>query len=535
MKRFLLLAALSIVAAVSCSKGPQSPFAHRVADYAVVTFEAPDLSGITDNGKEVLRLYRYAADVVDSIYWQQYFGDRQALLDGIEDPYQKTFAEINYGPWDRADGSSFVEGYGDRPAGAGFYPSDMTVAEFNAWDNPDKDSPYTLVRRAADGSLETVWYHDAFKSYIEKIENALKVAADVTIKPSVRKYLLAKAEALKTDNYYESSLAWLDMDDSKMDLVIGPNEVTDDQLLGIKRSYEAYVLLKNEAKTNELMQYVSRISELQEDLPGDPAYKAFQPGAGSNIFSCDALYYAGKANAGVKVIALNLPFDADVQRDRGTRTILLQNVIQSKFNYIIKPTAERLLDAETAEHVSSDAFFWNIVFREVAHGLGVKETVNGKGSVDQALGSVAATFEELKSNAAGVLLVSKLQKRFNIRNHYFSKDDALTTFFASLVRSERFGEASALGRSRVIIYNYLNEAGAFKHKPSGQYDLDLDKMEKALSDLTAFVLKTQATGDRDGALAFENKYSKRSSDYEIDLRNLRIEMIPADIILKFKQ
>ena len=186
MKRFLLLAALSIMAAVSCSKGPQSPFAHRVADYAVVTFDAPDLSGITDNGKEVLRLYRYAADVVDSIYWQQYFGDRQALLDGIEDPYQKTFAEINYGPWDRADGSSFVEGYGDRPAGAGFYPSDMTVAEFNAWDNPDKDSPYTLIRRAADGSLEDVWYHDAFKSYIDKIENALKVAADVTIKPSVR-------------------------------------------------------------------------------------------------------------------------------------------------------------------------------------------------------------------------------------------------------------------------------------------------------------------------------------------------------------
>ena len=166
---------------------------------------------------------------------------------------------MNYGPWDRADGNSFVEGYSDRPAGAGFYPANMTVEEFNAWDNPDKNSPYTLVRRAADGSLETVWYHDAYKSYIDKIENALKVAADVTIKPSVKKYLLAKAEALKTDKYYESSLAWLDMDDSKMDLVIGPNEVTDDQLLGIKRSYEAFVLLKNLAKTDELMQYVSRI------------------------------------------------------------------------------------------------------------------------------------------------------------------------------------------------------------------------------------------------------------------------------------
>ncbi len=534
MKKYLLLAALSLALAVSCKQAPESPFARKVADYAVVTFEAPDLSGITDNGKEVLRLYRYAADVVDSIYWQQYFGDKQALLNGIEDPLQKTFAEINYGPWDRADGKSFVEGYGDRPAGAGFYPADMTVEEFEAWDNPDKDSPYTLVRRAADGSLEAVWYHDAYKPYIEKIENSLKVAADVTIKPSVREYLLKKIEALKTDNYYESALAWLDMDDSKMDLVIGPNEVTDDQLLGIKRSYEAYVLLKNLTQTDELMQYVSRIGELQEDLPGDPEYKTFQPGTGSNIFSCDALYYAGKANAGVKVIALNLPFDADVQRDRGTRTILLQNVIRAKYNSIIKPTGERLLDAETAEHLSPDAFFWNIVFREVAHGLGVKETVNGKGSVEQALGSSAATFEEIKSNAAGVLLVCKLQKHFDIRNHYFYRDDALTTFFASLVRSERFGEASALGRCSVIIFNYLNEAGAFEHKPSGQYILNLDKMENALSDLTAFVLKTQATGDREGAQAFESKYSKHSADYEEDLRNLRLEQIPADIRLNFK-
>ena len=325
------------------------------------------------------------------------------------------------------------------------------------------------------------------------------------------------------------------MNDSKMDLVIGPNEVTDDQLLGIKRSYEAYVLLKNEAETKELMHYVSRINELQEDLPGDPAYKTFQPGAGSNIFSCNALYYAGKANAGVKVIALNLPFDADVQRDRGTRTILLQNIINAKYNYIVAPTGERLLEGDAAELLSSDAFFWNIVFREVAHGLGVKETVNGKGSVEQALGNTAATFEELKANAAGVLLVCKLQNHFNIQNHYFSKKSALTTFFASLVRSERFGEASSLGRSSVIIYNYLREAGAFRRKPSGQYLLDLNVMENALSDLTAFVLKIQATGDREGAAAFEEQYSKRREDYNEDLLNLRLEKIPADLRFEFKR
>ena len=532
MNKKYILAALALVAAVSCNER-KSPFDRDVANYAVVNIEAPDLSGITDNGKEVLNLYRFAADEVNAIYWEQYFGDKNTLLNGISDPVQRTFAEINYGPWDRTTGKSFVEGYEDRLPGAGFYPADMTKEEFDAWDNADKNSPYTLVRRAADGSLETVWYHDAYKAHIEKIGNYLKAAADITIKPSVAAYLLSKAEALKTDNYYESSLAWLDMDDSKMDLVIGPNEVTDDQLLGIKRSYEAFVLLKNETHTQELMQYVSRIGEFQEDLPGDPAYKTFQPGAGSNIFSCDALYYAGKANAGVKVIALNLPFDRDVQKDRGTRTILLENIINAKYNYIVAPSGEVLLEREDAEHLSSDAFFWNIVFREVAHGLGVKETVDGNESVEEALGSVAPTIEEVKANTAGVLLVCKLQNCFDI-HHIFTKEDALATFFSSLVRAERFGEGSALGRANIIIYNYLAKAGAFQRKASGQYSLDYKKMETAISDLTALMLKVQATGDKAFAEEFESTYSKRNADYDADRMNLGLEGIPADIRFNFK-
>ena len=531
MNKKIVIIAMALLALASCNKAPKSPFARKVADYAVVKIETPDLSDISDNGKEVLNLYRFIADEIDAIYWKQYFGDRESLMNVISDPYQKTFAEINYGPWDRSTGYSFVHGYADRLPGVGFYPADMTRQEFDAWDNPDKNSPYTLIRRAADGSLETVWYHDAYKEHIDKIANYLAAAADITIKPSVKKYLLAKADALRSDNYYESAMAWLDMDDSKMDLVVGPNEAADDQLLGIKRSYEAFVLLKNQARTDELMQYVSRISEFQQDLPGDDAYKTFQPGAGSNIFSCNALYYAGKANAGIKVIALNLPFDTDVQRDRGTRTILLENIINAKYNHIINPTGQVLLESDYQEHLSSDAFFWNIVFREVAHGLGVKETVNGKGSVEDALGSAALTFEEIKANAAGVLLVTKLQNHYDIRN-LFTREDALTTFFVSLVRSERFGEGSALGRANIIIYNYLNEAGAFKRKESGQYSIDFAKMQAALSDLTALVLKTQATGDREFAVDFENRYSKRNDNYNADLMNLGLEKIPADIRFK---
>ncbi len=534
MKRFLILGVLALVAFSSCQKSAKSPFSRRVSEYPVVTIAAPNLSGITDNGKEVLNLYRFAADEVDAIYWEQYFGDKEALLSGISDPVQKTFAEINYGPWDRTDGKAFVEGYEDRLPGAGFYPADMTLAEFEAFDDPDKNSPYTLIRRGENDSLRTVWYHDAYKDHIDKIANYLTAAADITIKPSVKKYLLSKADALKTDKYYDSGLAWLEMDDSKMDLVIGPNEADDDQLLGLKRSYEAFVLLKNETRTDELMQYVSRIGEFQQDLPGDPAYKTFQPGAGSNIFSCDALYYAGKANAGIKVIALNLPFDNDVQRDKGSRTILLENIIRAKYNKIVDPTGKVLFEQGAAQHLSPEAFLWNIAFREVAHGLGVKETINGKGSVSDALGSTALALEEVKVNAAGVLLVCKLQSHFDI-HHLFTKEDALATFFASMVRSERFGEASAIGRANTMIYNYLREAGAFERKPTGQYSLNFAKMESALSDLTALVLKTQATGDREFAADFENRYSKRSPDYEADLRNLGLEGIPADIRFKFKK
>ena len=533
MKLNYLPIILVAAAVCACDHAPTSSLDRPVAASALVTIETPDLSGITDNGKEVLNLYRFAADEVNAIYWEQYFGDKDALLGSLTDPAQKTFAEINYGPWDRVDGKSFVAGYEDRLPGAGFYPADMTVEEFEAWENPDKLSPYTLIRRAEDGSLQTVWYHDAYQKHIGKVAHYLTAAADITIKPSVREYLLSKAQALQSDNYYDSGIAWLEMDDSKMDLVIGPNETADDQLLGIKRSYEAFVLLKNEARTAEMMQYASRIGEFQEDLPGDPAYKTFQPGTGSNIFSCDALYYAGKANAGIKVMALNLPFDTDVQRDKGSRTILLENVIRAKFNSIVLPAGEVLLDSDEAAHLSSDAFYWNIAFRELAHGLGVKETINGQGSVEQALGSTALTFEEIKSLAAGALLVSKLQGHHDIP-HLFTKEDALTTFFATLVRAERFGVGSALGRANTIIYNYLREAGAFERHDSGKYSLDYGKMEAALSDLTALVLETQATGNKAFARQFEEKYSQRSEDYKADLMNLGLEKIPVDIRFDFK-
>lgn len=529
---FAFVAVLGLL--VSCDHKSKSSFSRQVADYALVTIPAPNLNGITDNGKEVLNLYRFAADEIDAIYWDQYFGDKSALLERLSDPFQKTFAEINYGPWNRVNGKSFVEGFNDRPLGAGFYPADMTEEEFMAFEDSTKNSPYTLIRRGEDGSLKTVWYHDAYKEHIDKIAAYLTAAADITIKPSVKEYLLSKAEALKTDDYYESGKAWLAMEDSKMDLVIGPNETADDQLLGIKRSYEAFVLLKNLDRTEQLMKYASRMEEFQRMLPVEDAYKSFQPGSRSDIFSCDAIYYAGKANAGIKVIALNLPFDADIQRDLGTRTILLENVIRQKFNYVISPAGNVLLESGDRAHLSQDAFFWNIVFREVAHGLGVKETVNGKGTVEEALGNHALSFEEMKGNVVGMYLVCKLQNHIAM-DRLFTTEDALTTFFTSLARSERFGEGSALGRANTMIFNYLKEKGSFERHPDGRYSIDYGKMEDALEDLAALILKTQATGDAEFAASFENTYSHLAPEFEADQRNLSLEKVPMDIRFKFKK
>ena len=532
MKKLTIAWLILALVAVSC--GPKRTTAARLAEnYAEVTIPAPDLSGITDNGKEVLNLYRFAADEVDKIYWQQNFGDKETLLSSLEDPAAKLYAEINYGPWDRIDGKPFVEGYGPKPAGARFYPADMTAEEFEAFADPDKNSPYTLIVRDGD-SLKTVWYHDAYAESIGKIADYLQAAADITIKPSVREYLLKKIDGLKTDNYYESDKAWLEMTDSKMDLVIGPNEAVDDALYGNKASYGAYVLLKNLQRTEELNALSARLPEFQQMLPGDPAFHDFVPGAESDIFSCNVIYYGGYTNAGFKVIAINFPYDAKVQEELGTRTILFDNIIREKFNRTVFPVGMLLFEGVDQAHLDANAFYWDMVYREVAKGLGVKETVNGKGTVAEALGNEALTLEKTKSNVLGTYLLMQEVDAHRV-DALIMKPDVIATFVANVIRSSRFGPGDATGRANLIIYNYLLENGAIERKVSGKYGIDYGATEKAIADLCARILKIQATGDLKAATEFVNKYAMVASAIKADIVNLELEKIPVDIRLNYER
>ena len=532
MKKLVIALCLASLFLVSCEQ-KTSKGGHLLENYALVTIPAPDLSGITDNGKEVLNLYRFAADQADAIYWEQSFGP-EATFDNLQDPAEKAFAEVNYGPWNRIDDQPFLEGYGPKPAGARFYPEDMTDAEFEALADPAKYSPYTLIQRADDGSLKVVWYHDAYQSQVKKMADILRAAADITIKESVRNYLLKKADAVLSDNYYESEKAWLEMTDSKMDLVIGPNEAIDDERYGLKASYGAYVLLKNLERTASLQSLTARLPELQASLPGDATYHSFVPGAESNIFSCDVLYYGGYTNAGYKVIAINFPYDTRVQEEYGTRTILFDNIIREKFNRTVFPAGMLLFEGADCAHLDANAFYWDIVFREVAKGLGVKETITGKGPVSTALGNEALTLEKAKSNVLGTYLCAQ-----EVENHrvdaLIMKQDVLATFVANIIRSTRFGFGDATGRANLIIYNYLMEQGAIARKASGKYGINYAKAEEAIAALGAQILKLQAMGDLEAATEFVNKYAVVASTIKADIVNLELEKIPVDIRFTYEK
>ena len=532
MKKNIVLSALALAAAVSCTDRDEVQVDRLVDNYALVTIPAPDLTGITDNGKEVLRLYRLAADEVDKIYWQQNFADGDDFLGSLKDPSEKLYAGINYGPWDRIDGKPFLPGYGDKPAGARFYPADMSAAEFDAWADPDKQSPYTLVVRDGE-ALKAVWYHDAYAETLGKIEEYLTRAADVTIKESVRNYLLKRIEGLKTDDYYESDKAWLEMTDSKMDLVIGPIEAVDDALYGTKASYGAYVLLKNLKRTEELNALSARMPEFQQMLPGDPANRDFVPGSQSDIFSCNVLYCSGYTNAGFKVIGINFPYDAKVQQELGTRTIIFDNIIREKFNRTVYPVGKALLEDAEQPHVDASAFYWTIVFREVAKGLGVKETVNGRGTVAEALGNEALALEKAKSNVLGAWLCAQEAEAYHIAA-IFQKKEVLATFVANTIRSTRFGAADPTGVANILVYNYLLENKAIIWNPSGRYSIDYDKTWSALETLGAEILRIQAHGDLEAAQACIARYGVAGLESQSDKRVLEKANIPVDIRFEYE-
>jgi len=529
---------LGFFAACSTDTPPESTdTAVRTAEprpeiYAEFALTA-DLSQLTEGQREMIAKLIDASVIMDDLFWRQAYGDDyKAWLETLGVGPQRQFAELNYGPWDRLDDEApFIEGVGPKPLGANFYPADMTREEFDAAYLPGKTGQYSLVRRNEAGELVLVPYHVAYREPLAEAAKLLHEAADLAVSAEFATYLKLRAQALISDDYQASDLYWMDVKDNEIDVVIGPIESYEDRLFGYRAAYESYVLVKDLDWSNRLSRYAAFLPELQDNLPVPDAYKQESPGMDSDLNAYDVIYYAGHSNAGSKTIAINLPNDEQVQLEKGTRRLQLKNAMQAKFDKILEPIADTLVDPSQREHVTFDAFFANTMFHEVAHGLGIKNTINGRGTVREALLDMASSMEEGKADILGFYMINELHDAgelgdVDLRDYY-------VTFMASIFRSIRFGASSAHGKANMVRFNYFAEHGAFVRDPeTGTYRVDFERMKEAARGLSVLLLTLQGDGDHAGATELTNTRGVIGPQLQEDLDRLTRANIPVDIVFR---
>ncbi len=536
MKFKTLTMALAITAALfscgekkneeSCCKENYEALANQYAKVTLTT----DISHLSDNEVKMLDLLFEAGKIMDAIYWTENLGgDKDEFLSKITDPNARIYAEINYGPWDQLDNRRiFIPGYGEKPAGAGFYPTDMTKEEFEAWENPDKTSQYTIIRRDEKGNLQAIWYHDYFKKQINRAADLLMTASEYAADKEFADYLKLRAQALLTDDYYYSDMAWMDVRNNNVDFVVGPIENYTDGLFGYKAAHESFILIKDQEWTKKLSRYVALLPELQTKLPVDPKYKQEKPGSDADLAAYDVVYYGGDCNMASKTIAINLPNDERVQLQKGTRKLQLKNAMAAKFDKIVVPISNVLVAPEARQNVKFDAFFANVMFHEVAHGLGIKNTLDGKGTVRHALKEQYSAIEEAKADILGLFLVTKLSEMGEYTNT--TMEENYTTFMAGIFRSVRFGAASAHGKANMIEFNYLANEGAFTRDANGLYNIDFPKMKLAVEKLGGAILKAQGDGDYEFVKNWIATDGVIKPELQADLDKLAGSGIPKDIV-----
>ncbi|HUF36066.1 MAG TPA: hypothetical protein VMN37_08960 [Gemmatimonadales bacterium] len=546
MGRWRAVAAVACVGLAACAaegsdRAPAAapgdsvaPVAAKLAQYTPVRLNA-DLERLSDRERRMIPLLIAAAREMDTVFWQQVYPARDSLLATLADSALRRYVLLNYGPWDRLDGyRPFVPGVGPRPPGAAFYPADVSKEEFEraAAASPGLAKalrdPYTLVRRDSAGGLTTVPYHQAFAEPSRRAAAKLREAAALAEDRGLRRYLELRARALETDDYQPSDLAWLDMKTNTLDVVIGPIETYDDGLMGYKTAHQAYVLVKDREWSDRLARYAAFLPALQRGLPVADAYKRENPGSDSDLNAYDVVYYTGQSNAGSKTIAINLPNDEEVQLRKGTRRLQLKNAMRAKFDKILVPIAGELIVHEQQSRIEFDAFFANIMFHEVAHGLGIKNTVNGSGTVRAALKEQAGALEEGKADVLGLYMITRLHQQGELADA--DLEDNYVSFLAGIFRSIRFGTSSAHARANAAQFSFFQEQGAFsRDSTSGRYRVDFPRMRAAVDELAGRILRFQGDGDYAGVSAFMARRGAISPTLQGDLDRLSGAGIPVDI------
>ena len=510
--------------------GKSSDIKQKVAEYAEFKLTSDLIETLSQSERELVKIFIEIGQVMDDIYWDEYFGnENRAKLKDLKDPGLRAFAEIHYGAWDRLDSEKpFLPGYGKRPAGCNFYPVDMHEKEFAELKDPLKESQYSVIRRDDKGNLYVLPYHKAYAKELKHVDKLLEKAIGLAENEGLRKYLEARRLAFRTDDYFESDMVWMDMKDSRLDFVVGPIENYDDGVKGLKCSHEAFVLIKDEQWSNDLTKFAALLPEMQKLLPCEEKYKKEVPGTDCDINVYDVVYYAGDCNAGSKTIAINLPNDERVQLKKGSRRLQLKNAMQAKFDNIMVPIAKLMVTEKQVDKVTFNAFFGNTCYHEVAHGLGIKNTITGRGPCRQALGSLYSAWEEAKADVCGLFLTEQLIEKGYITNSTIEEN--YITFIAGILRSVRFGATEAHGVANIMCYNFFRDHGAFSRDKNGKYVIDVDKARQAAREWAALIIKMEGDGDIKAAKTYSDKHGKISKELQKDLDLIRDANIPRDIV-----
>jgi bacterioferritin (cytochrome b1) len=487
-----------------------------------------DLSWLSENEREIIRLLVRASDIMDEIFWTQSYGDKEELFARMDNQYAQEYARIHYGPWDRLNGNRpFHPGFGEKPLGAGFSPVDVTKEEFEAWDEPTKTSLYTVIRRDEQGDLISVPYSEAYKEQHEEAARLMRQAAELAEEPGLKNYLISRAEALLSNQYQASDFAWMAMKNSNIDFVVGPIENYEDRLFGYKAAHEAFVLVKDLEWSAQLAKFTGMLPSLQAGLPVAAEYKSEAPGTDSDMNVYYAIYYAGDCNAGSKTIAINLPNDPHIHVTVGSRKLQLKNSMKAKFDKILTPIAHILIDESQRNHITFDAFFENTTFHEVAHGMGVKNTINGRGPAREALKDAYSSIEEAKADIMGLYLVTRLYEMGEITSGQVM--DNYVTFFAGIFRSSRFGASSAHGRANMLTLKYFADNNAFVQQANGTYKVNFEEMKSAVESLLEKILVLQGNGDYEASMAWLDADGVMTASLRKDLDKVNATGIPVDI------
>jgi hypothetical protein len=519
----------------------ESDLAGKIARFAPTTLTA-DTSKLTAKDRQALDKIIAAAKLLDPLFLRQVWNGNDALEKKLQ--ADKTavgrqrlhYFYINDGPWSRLDDKEpFIEGVPkEKPISASYYPEDMTKDEFNSWlqglSDADKQKAtgfFYLIRRGPDRKLTIVPYSVAYKEYLTPAAALLREAAVLTTNTTLKNFLNKRADAFGSDDYYESDVAWMDLD-SPIDVTIGPYETYEDELFSYKAAFEAYVTLRDDAETAKLAKFSGHLQELENNLPIDAGYRNPKLGAASPIRVVNEVFASGEGNSGVQTAAFNLPNDERVVKEKGSKRVMLKNVQDAKFNKTLIPISKVVLDPAEQSALAFDSFFTHILCHELMHGLGPHNiTVGGQETtVRKQLKELYSAIEEAKADMTGLWALQYMIDRGIIDKGM--ERTLYTTYLASMFRSVRFGITEAHGRGVAMQFNYLTDEGAIKfNEAKGTFSVDHSKIKEGVTKLTHDLLTLEAEGSYDKAKAMLDKFALIRPPMQQALDKLK--NVPVDI------